>query len=119
MKRQAKLLLGALAGAVLSYPAVAQNPQPAPPQEPHHPLAPPSAAQPPPEQIVPQHVAPDPRSAQNDGTLSDRLSRRQGTLQPPSVDPGISAPLPTHGQSTMPVIPPPGSPGGNQSVVPK
>jgi hypothetical protein len=52
-------------------------------------------------------------------TLSDKLSQQQGTLQPPPVDPGIRKPLPQQGQGTMTVIPPPGTPGGNQQVVPK
>ena len=43
----------------------------------------------------------------------------QGTLQPPAVDPGINVPVPPQSQGTMPVIPPPGSPGGDQKIVPK
>jgi hypothetical protein len=51
-------------------------------------------------------------------TLSDQLSRSNGVICPPAgIDPGISAP-PT-GRGVMPVIPPPGSPGGDPSVVPK
>jgi hypothetical protein len=116
MTRRSSFLVGLLACVALPCIAAAQNPQPAPPQDPHHPLAPPSASQPPPEQIAPRDTT---QSAQSGDTLSDRLSRQQGTLHPPSVDPGISAPLPSHGQGAMPVIPPPGSPGGNQAVVPK
>ena len=115
MTRRSRFLIGVLACAAFPCIAAAQNPQPAAPQDPHHPLAPPSASQPPPEQIAPH----DTKSAQSGDTLSDRLSRQQGMLHPPSVDPGISAPLPSHGQGAMPVIPPPGSPGGNQAVVPK
>lgn len=99
--------------------AAAQNPQPAAPQDPHHPLAPPSASQPPPELIAPHDTTPGTKSAQSGDTLSDRLSKQQGMLHPPSVDPGISAPLPSDAQGAMPVIPPPGSPGGNPAVVPK
>jgi hypothetical protein len=105
------VLLGLLIGAALPGLAGAQNPQPAAPQETHPPLAPPSASQPPPEQIAPGDRTPG-------GNLSDKLSQQQGALKPPVVDPGIQAPLP-HGQATMPVIPPPGTPGGNQKVVPK
>jgi hypothetical protein len=49
--------------------------------------------------------------------LSDKLDRTQGVLCPPDVDPQMAAPAPDVGKT--PVIPPPGSPGGNPSVQPK
>ena len=49
--------------------------------------------------------------------LSERLARTDGVICPPNVDPGIRAPTPEAGRT--PVIPPPGSPGGNPSVLPK
>ena len=49
--------------------------------------------------------------------LSDKLAQSDGVLCPPNVDPGIRAPTPEVGR--MPVIPPPGSPGGDPSVRPK
>jgi hypothetical protein len=50
--------------------------------------------------------------------LGDKLARSEGVLCPPSnVDPAMRAPAPETGK--MPVIPPPGSPGGDQSVRPK
>jgi hypothetical protein len=50
--------------------------------------------------------------------LSDELSRSKGVICPPAeIDPGISAPL-TGGGAT-PVIPPPGTPGGDPRVIPK
>jgi len=49
--------------------------------------------------------------------LSDRLARNNGVICPPSVDPHIKAPTPEVGK--MPVIPPPGTPGGDQTVQPK
>ena len=53
-----------------------------------------------------------------DQTLSDRLAQSNGVIcPPPHVDPDIKAPTPEGG--TMPVIPPPGSPGGNPQVQPK
>ena len=119
MTRRTRIVLGLLASVTIPCIAAAQNPQPAAPQDPHHPLAPPSASQPPPEQIAPRDSGSGMQSAQSGGTLSDKLSRQQGTLHPPAVDPGISAPLPSQGQGAMPVIPPPGSPGGNPTVVPK
>jgi hypothetical protein len=50
--------------------------------------------------------------------LSDQLARSKGIIYPPAgVDPGIAAP-PVSGGRT-PVIPPPGTPGGDPSIVPK
>ena len=52
------------------------------------------------------------------GNLSDRLARSGGVICPPEhVDPEIHQPTPPGG--AMPVIPPPGSPGGDQSIQPK
>jgi hypothetical protein len=51
--------------------------------------------------------------------LSEKLARSGGVICPPDhVDPEIRQPTPPTGGS-MPVIPPPGSPGGDQSVQPK
>ncbi len=51
-------------------------------------------------------------------SLSDELSRSKGVICPPAgIDPGISAP--PVGGSVMPVIPPPGTPGGDPNIVPK
>ena len=50
--------------------------------------------------------------------LSDKLAKSDGVLCPPAgVDPEIHAPTPDAGNT--PVIPPPGSPGGNPNVQPK
>jgi hypothetical protein len=50
--------------------------------------------------------------------LGDKLARSDGVLCPPAgVDPEMRAPTPDAGKT--PVIPPPGSPGGDQSVRPK
>ena len=50
--------------------------------------------------------------------LGDRLARSDGVLCPPAgVDPEMRAPTPDAGKT--PVIPPPGSPGGDQSIRPK
>jgi hypothetical protein len=50
--------------------------------------------------------------------LSDKLAKSDGVLcPPPGIDPEIHAPTPDAGN--MPVIPPPGSPGGNPDVRPK
>ena len=50
-------------------------------------------------------------------TLSEKLDQSGGVICPPDVDPGMKAPAPETGK--MPVIPPPGSPGGNPQVQPK
>jgi hypothetical protein len=50
--------------------------------------------------------------------LGDRLAQSDGVLcPPPNIDPAMRAPAPETGK--MPVIPPPGSPGGDQSMRPK
>ena len=50
--------------------------------------------------------------------LGDKLAKSDGVLCPPSgVDPEIRAPTPDTGNT--PVIPPPGSPGGDPNVRPK
>jgi hypothetical protein len=49
------------------------------------------------------------------GNLSDKLARSGGAICPPEhVDPEIKQPTPPGG--AMPVIPPPGNPGGDQSI---
>jgi hypothetical protein len=50
--------------------------------------------------------------------LGDKLAKSDGVLCPPAgVDPEIRAPTPNAGNT--PVIPPPGSPGGDPTVRPK
>jgi hypothetical protein len=50
--------------------------------------------------------------------LGDKLARSDGVVCPPSgVDPEMRAPTPDTGNT--PVIPPPGSPGGDPTVRPK
>jgi len=50
--------------------------------------------------------------------LADKLAKSDGVLCPPAgVDPEIRAPAPDVGRT--PVIPPPGSPGGDTTVRPK
>lgn len=58
---------------------------------------------------------------QGSGTLSDKLSATSGVIHPKAdVDPDIKvAPPSSEGSATMPVIPPPGTPGGDQTVKPK
>jgi hypothetical protein len=59
-----------------------------------------------------------PNAQKSDKTLSDHLAQSGGVICPPAaVDPEIKLPTPETGR--MPVIPPPGTPGGDQSVKPK
>jgi hypothetical protein len=55
-----------------------------------------------------------PQGGQN---LSRQLSQSNGVICPPQTDPGMNQSAPNPG--TMPVIPPPGTPGGNPNVQPK
>ena len=48
---------------------------------------------------------------------SDKLAQGGGVICSPNVDPGIKVPAPETGK--MPVIPPPGLPGGDPNVKPK
>jgi hypothetical protein len=96
-------IVSIIALILAATPALAQNPQPAPPSNPTAPVAPPNAPAPPPEQIAPP-----------DSTLSDRLSRQKGSISPPNVDPGMNVKPPRNAGGTTPVIPPPAG-----SVVPK
>lgn len=57
-------------------------------------------------------------TGQSNEALGDRLAKTNGVLCPPSgIDPQMHAPTPEGGNT--PVIPPPGSPGGNPNVQPK
>jgi hypothetical protein len=57
-------------------------------------------------------------TGQSQEPLGDRLAKSDGVLcPPPGVDPAMRAPAPEGGN--MPVIPPPGSPGGDPNVRPK
>jgi len=50
--------------------------------------------------------------------LGDKLARSDGVLCPPAgIDPEMRAPTPDAGKT--PVIPPPGSPGGDPTIRPK
>ena len=52
--------------------------------------------------------------------LSGRLDRDNGVIRPKgNVDPQINASPPDSASGSMPVIPPPGSSGGDQRVQPK
>jgi len=57
-------------------------------------------------------------TGQRSEPLGDKLARSDGVLcPPPGVDPEMHAPAPDTGKT--PVIPPPGSPGGDPTIRPK
>ena len=116
-----KPLLAASCALMLASAAHAQAP--ASPATPPAQTAPPAASQP--TNCAPMSPNGTGTNSKNDATvgqsneaLGDKLARSDGTLCPPSnVDPQMRAPTPETGN--MPVIPPPGSPGGDQNVRPK
>jgi hypothetical protein len=98
-------------------------------QAPPAPATPPQQTAPPPVQhstdCMPTQpnqrgsVAPEGQTTgQAQEPLGDRLAKSDGVLCPPgNVDPEMRAPAPEIGKT--PIIPPPGSPGGDPSVRPK
>jgi hypothetical protein len=115
--------------ALFSYALMAAY-GPAGAQAPPTPATPPAQTAPPaplrandcaPMQPVPPRgtVAPEgTTTGQRPEPLGDKLARSDGVLCPPAgVDPEIRAPTPDTGN--MPVIPPPGSPGGDPNLRPK
>src|SRR3954462_8472255 len=71
-----------------------------------------------PAQIVPEDTAPG-RSGSSQAPLGKQLDRTDGVIHPPpGVDPGWTV-SPSHAQGTMPVLPPPGTPGGDPGLRPK
>lgn len=94
-----KLLVMAIIGAAFSHTAAAQ------------PAAPSTDA-------VPGKIAPETSLSKQKGDLSDKLNKSNGVIRPEGgVDPAMQKPAPATGP--MPVIPPPGSPGGAKDVQPK
>src|SRR5271163_2051560 len=73
------------------------------------PVAPPALSQP----LKPCPPSVGNNAASNESnTLSDQLSQSKGVICPPAgIDPGIS--VPPSGGGRTPVIPPPGTPGGD------
>jgi hypothetical protein len=54
---------------------------------------------------------------QSNQTLGEKLNQTNGVICPPEIDPAMRAPTPKGADPS--VIPPPGTPGGEQSVQPK
>ena len=72
-----------------------------------------------PKETIPEKIAPNDPSTTG-ATLSEKLEASDGVIKPPAnMDPEITVPAPVPNPGTTPVIPPPGSPGGNTTVGPK
>jgi hypothetical protein len=100
-------IIAAVTSAFLVTVAFAQAPAPAPP------LAVPQAPE------CRRGALPAmPGETTGSTDLGDQLARSKGIICPPAgIDPGIAAP-PVGGGRT-PVIPPPGTPGGDPNIIPK
>jgi hypothetical protein len=122
MQIKSSLLLSCV--LLASAGAVSAQAPPAPTTPPAQTAAPPSPDRAngcTPTQTTPQgNVTPGGgvTTGQSGEPLGDKLAKSDGVLCPPSgVDPAMRAPTPNEGNT--PVIPPPGSPGGNPNVRPK
>jgi hypothetical protein len=81
--------------------------------------APPAQLRAIPEKVQPAPSPPLPRQTP-DENLSRRLDKSDGVLKPPPTgDAEIHVPPKDENAGSMPVIPPPGSPGGRQDIDPK
>jgi len=106
--------------ALIALPAVAAAQAPPSPATPAQQTAPPNrAANCSPMSEMPRAGTPDGQTTgQAREPLGDKLAKSDGVLCPPAgVDPEIRAPTPEGGNT--PIIPPPGSPGGDQTLRPK
>lgn len=71
-----------------------------------------------PSTTVPEKVGPDATGSTTN--LSEKLNRSDGVIAPPTgVDSGMTTRAPAANTGAMPIITPPGEPGGNQSIQPK
>jgi hypothetical protein len=107
-----------MAGGLLTA-ASAQNPEVLQQQAPNMP----PLERMPPEKIEPSDpssTGQDPSATGSTQSLSDKLQQSDGVIRPPETGaPDITVPAPVPDPGTTPVIPPPGSPGGNQQLDPK
>jgi hypothetical protein len=118
MRIKQSLILSWVLMAVSSVASAQAPPVPATP--PARTAAPASAGNCAPTQSTPQgNIVPQSTTTgQSSEPLGDKLARSDGVLCPPAgVDPQMRAPTPETGNT--PVIPPPGSPGGDPTIRPK
>jgi hypothetical protein len=101
----AVMTAGGVTGALAQAPVL-------PPQAPNMPA---------PKDMPAEKIKPsDPSETGSTGTLSDKLEKSDGVIRPPATaTPEMTVPAPVPNPGTTPVIPPPGSPGGNKQVIPK
>ena len=74
------------------------------------------------DQVIPEkdRTRPADQPGNEQQSLSDKLDKSGGVLKPTGdVDPKMAKPAPVPNPNSTPVIPPPGSPGGNPEVRPK
>ena len=102
----AVLSIGLAGAAGAQTPSAPNNPVQPQPRDPNMPS---------PQNTVPEKV----ESTGSAGTLSDKLQRSDGVITPPDVGSGMVVRPPVPNPGTTPVIPPPGSPGGNPRLDPK
>jgi hypothetical protein len=120
MRMKHSLLLFSLLMAASGMAAAQAPPTPATPPAQTAPPASVRASNCAPMQSTPQgNIAPQgTTTGQSSEPLGDKLAKSDGVLCPPAgVDPQMRAPTPDTGNT--PVIPPPGSPGGDPTVRPK
>ena len=73
-----------------------------------------------PEKIAPQEPSSTGSTSGSGATLSEKLERSDGVIRPPGgIAPDMTVPAPVPNPGTTPVIPPPGSPGGNPRIDPR
>ncbi|MBI5265253.1 MAG: hypothetical protein HY852_25960 [Bradyrhizobium sp.] len=110
------MLMAASPAAIAQAPPAPATPptQTAPPAPQRSSECTPTQPNPPHGTIVPEGTT----TGQAQESLGDKLARSDGVLCPPAgIDPEMRAPAPDVGRT--PVIPPPGSPGGDPNVRPK
>lgn len=119
MTMKSRLLPAVLTCVILgSAPLQAQPKEPAVPTQPAPPKLDPKACTDR-DRLTQGDVQDNLPRPQADENLSEKLARTDGVICPPAgLDPDIRAPAPSTG-GNMPVIPPPGTPGGDPTVRPK
>ena len=120
MRIKQSLLLSCVLMAASGMASAQAPPAPATPPAQTAPPAPALASNCAPTQSTPQgNIAPQgTTTGQSNEPLGDKLAKSDGILCPPTgVDPQMRAPTPDAGNT--PVIPPPGSPGGDPTIRPK